>query len=182
MSGSLGFPLQLTDPGNYWDLRIVDDDIALDVGRQPLKLADRASIAQDIAHMIRERGYLTAMIAERDIRKRRYHMVLITIAVDDDTRIVLFVRPTDEHLVESGPVVAPAALADEIRLVLRTQCSPRHVPARIVAVPDLPRTRSGKLAELAVADVVHGRPVRNTEALANPESLELFLGLEELAR
>ena len=72
MAGTLGFPLQLTDPGNYWDLRIVDNDIALDVGRQPLKLADRASIAQDIAHMIRERGYLTAMIAERDARKRRY--------------------------------------------------------------------------------------------------------------
>lgn len=88
MAGTLGFPLQLTDPGNYWDLRIVDNDIALDVGRQPLKLADRASIAQDIAHMIRERGYLTAMIAERDARKRRYQMVLITIAVDDDKRIV----------------------------------------------------------------------------------------------
>ena len=80
MGGILGFPLQLTDPGNYWDLRIVGNDIALDVGRQPLKLADRASIAQDIAHMIRERGYLTAMIAERDPRKRRYQMVLITIA------------------------------------------------------------------------------------------------------
>ena len=88
MKGTLGFPLQLTDPGKYWDLRIVDNDIALDVGRQPLKLADRASIAQDIAHMIRERGYLTAMIAERDSRKRRYQMVLITIAVDDDKRIV----------------------------------------------------------------------------------------------
>ncbi len=61
---------------------------ATDVGRQPLKLADRASIAQDIAHMIRERGYLTAMIAERDVRKRKYQMVLITIAVDDDRRIV----------------------------------------------------------------------------------------------
>ena len=88
MAGTLGFPLQLTDPGKYWDLRIVDNDIALDVGRQPLKLADRASIAQDIAHMIRERGYLTAMIAERDVRKRKYQMVLITIAVDDDRRIV----------------------------------------------------------------------------------------------
>ncbi len=99
MSGSLGFPLQLTDPGNYWDLRIVDDDIALDVGRQPLKLADRASIAQDIAHMIPERGYLTAMIAERDVRKRKYQMVLITIAVDDDTRIV----PGTAQISESTP-------------------------------------------------------------------------------
>ena len=99
MKGTLGFPLQLTDPGNYWDLRIVDNDIALDVGRQPLKLADRASIAQDIAHMIRERGYLTAMIAERDARKRRYQMVLITIAVDDDTRIV----PGTAKITESTP-------------------------------------------------------------------------------
>ena len=99
MGGILGFPLQLTDPGNYWDLRIVGNDIALDVGRQPLKLADRASIAQDIAHMIRERGYLTAMIAERDVRKRKYQMVLITIAVDDDTRIV----PGTAQISESTP-------------------------------------------------------------------------------
>ena len=99
MGRILGFPLQLTDPGNYWDLRIVGNDIALDVGRQPLKLADRASIAQDIAHMIRERGYLTAMIAERDARKRRYQMVLITIAVDDDKRIV----PGTSRITESAP-------------------------------------------------------------------------------
>ena len=99
MNGTLGFPLQLTSPGNYWELRIVDNDIALDLGRQPLKLADRASIAQDIAHMIRERGYLTAMIAERDSRKRRYQMVLITIAVDDDKRIV----PGTAQITESAP-------------------------------------------------------------------------------
>jgi acetoacetyl-CoA synthetase len=92
---------------------------------------------------------------------------------DGDTRIVLFVR------------LAPGAALDDdlrtrIRQRLRTQCSPRHVPAVIVAVADLPRTRSGKLAELAVADVVHGRPVRNAGALANPESLELFVSLPQL--
>ena len=54
------------------------------------------------------------------------------------------------------------------------------MPAKIVAVPDLPRTRSNKLSELAVRDVVHGRPVANTEALANPEALEHFRDLEEL--
>lgn len=99
MSGSLGYPYQLTDPGDYWDLRIVDNDIPLDVGGQPLKLADRASIAQDIAHMLRERGYLTAMIAERDARKRRYYMVKITIDVDDDVRIV----PGTARIEESTP-------------------------------------------------------------------------------
>ncbi len=75
---------------------------------------------------------------------------------DDDTRIVLFVRVAGEQVTEMpGPVADE--LAAEIRRRLRAECSPRHVPARIVAVADLPRTRSGKLAELAVADVVHGR-------------------------
>jgi acetoacetyl-CoA synthetase len=90
-----------------------------------------------------------------------------------DTRIVLFVRLAPGARLDE-------ALVDRIRRRLREQCSPRHVPARTVAVADLPRTRSGKLAELAVVDVVHGRPVRNTEALANPESLALFADLPEL--
>jgi len=92
---------------------------------------------------------------------------------DDDTRIVLFVRPVEGALIDD-------AVRQEIKRVLRENCSPRHVPARIVVVADLPRTRSGKLAELAVADVVHGRPVRNVEALANPESLDLFVDLTDL--
>jgi acetoacetyl-CoA synthetase len=91
---------------------------------------------------------------------------------EDDTRIVLFVRLAEGTLTGD--------LQEEIRARLRTNCSPRHVPAKILAVADLPRTRSGKLAELAVADVVHGRPVRNREALANPESLDLFIDLPEL--
>jgi acetoacetyl-CoA synthetase len=94
-------------------------------------------------------------------------------AWDDDTRIVLFVRLAEAARLDD-------ALAAEIRRTLRENCSPRHVPARILAVADLPRTRSGKLAELAVADVVHGREVRNVEALANPESLALFDGLADL--
>lgn len=64
--------------------------------------------------------------------------------------------------------------------MLRTQASPRHVPAKIVQVDDIPRTRSGKIVELAVAAVVHGEPVRNVEALANPEALEQFRGRAEL--
>lgn len=79
-----------------------------------------------------------------------------------------------------------AALTDDLQQrlkgALRQQASPRHVPARIVAVDDIPRTRSGKIVELAVTDVVHGRPVRNVEALANPEALTLFADRPELAR
>ncbi len=92
---------------------------------------------------------------------------------DGDTRVVLFVR------------LAPGAILDDelrdtIRARIRTGATPRHVPAVIVTVDDLPRTRSGKLTELAVRDVVHGRPVKNAEALANPEALELFRDLPEL--
>jgi len=68
-----------------------------------------------------------------------------------------------------------------IRRRLRDNASPRHVPARIAQVSDLPRTRSNKISELAVADVVNGREVRNTEALANPESLEQYRNRPELA-
>jgi acetoacetyl-CoA synthetase len=86
---------------------------------------------------------------------------------DNDTRIVLFVRmAVGETLTDD--------LQAEIRRRLRSNCSPRHVPARIVEVADIPRTRSNKITELAVADVVNGRKVRNREALANPEALELF--------
>ena len=92
----------------------------------------------------------------------------------EDTRIVLFVR------------LAPGTELDEdlvraIKTRLRTEASPRHVPAVVLAVADLPRTRSGKLAELAVADVVHGREVRNVGALANPEVLGAFRGIVEIS-
>ena len=93
-----------------------------------------------------------------------------------DTRIVLFVRlraDSDGELTEE--------LTRRIREVIRANASPRHVPARVVAVDAVPRTRSGKLTELAVRDVVCGRPVHNTEAIANPEALEQFRDRPELA-
>ena len=63
---------------------------------------------------------------------------------------------------------------------MRKNCTPRHVPAKIVAVADIPRTKSGKITELAVRDAVHGRAVKNAEALANPEALALYRNLPEL--
>lgn len=86
---------------------------------------------------------------------------------DGDTRIVLFVvLAVGKQLDE--------ALQSRLRSLIRSRLTPRHVPALMVAVPELPRTRSGKLSELAVADVVNGRPVRNTEALSNPGCLVHF--------
>jgi len=64
--------------------------------------------------------------------------------------------------------------------VIRDNTTPRHVPAKIVQVPDIPRTKSGKIVELAVRQVVHGQPVKNVEALANPEALEHFRDRPEL--
>ena len=93
---------------------------------------------------------------------------------DDDVRVVLFVVLRDG-------VELDEALAARIRAVIREHATPRHVPAKIVAVPDIPRTISGKLAELAVRSTVHGEPVKNTDALANPESLAAFRDRSELA-
>ena len=71
-------------------------------------------------------------------------------------------------------------LDERIRGRIRDNTTPRHVPARIVQVSDIPRTKSGKIVELAVAKVVHGEEVKNREALANPEALDLFADLPEL--
>ncbi len=92
---------------------------------------------------------------------------------DNDTRIILFVK-----MVEPGSLSAD--IIDELRRNLRAKASPRHVPAVVLEVPDIPRTRSGKIVELAVTEVVHGRPVKNAEALANAEALEHFSGRSEL--
>ncbi len=91
-----------------------------------------------------------------------------------DTRVVLFVRL-------AAGVVLDHALKADIKARIRSGASPRHVPSIIIAVDDIPRTKSGKITELAVRDVVHGRAVKNTEALANPEALSLFKDLPELA-
>ena len=92
---------------------------------------------------------------------------------DDDVRVILFVRL-------APGVSLTEDLAKAIKTRIRTGASPRHVPAKIIAVGDIPRTKSGKIVELAVREIVHGRPVKNREALANPEALELFAGIEEL--
>ena len=91
-----------------------------------------------------------------------------------DVRVVLFVR------LKPG-IELTEALRTEIRTAIRTQTTVRHVPARIIAVPDIPRTLSGKLTELAVRNVIHGLPVKNVDALANPHALEHFRNLPELA-
>ena len=72
------------------------------------------------------------------------------------------------------------ALAERIRAQIRTNTTPRHVPAKVLQVPDIPRTKSNKIVELAVRSIVHGQPVKNVEALANPEALEHFRDRPEL--
>ena len=93
---------------------------------------------------------------------------------EGDTRIVLFVVMRDGIELDDG-------IRQYIKRRIRQHASPRHVPAVIAAVPDVPRTLSGKIAELAVREVVHGREVRNTTALANPEVLDAFRNRAELA-
>ena len=90
-----------------------------------------------------------------------------------DERIVLFVRLR-------GGLDLSDRLIDKIKQHIRRNTSPHHVPARVVQVRDIPRTKSGKMVELAVRQVIHGRPVKNRESLANPESLALYQNLPEL--
>jgi acetoacetyl-CoA synthetase len=90
-----------------------------------------------------------------------------------DTRVVLFVRLRDGLTLDDD-------LIQRIRNHVRQHASPRHVPAKVVQVQDIPRTRSGKIVELAVRDMVHGHPIKNKEALDNPEALEHFRDRSEL--
>ncbi len=92
---------------------------------------------------------------------------------DNDVRVVLFV------VLQEG-LTLDDALRDKIKRQIREGASPRHVPAVIVQVPDIPRTKSGKITEIAVRDIVSGREVKNKEALANPEALDYYRGLPEL--
>jgi acetoacetyl-CoA synthetase len=92
-----------------------------------------------------------------------------------DERVILFVK------LRLG-VELDDELRDRIRREIRENTTPRHVPARIVQVADIPRTVSGKIVELAVRNVIHGRPVKNSDALANPHALDLFRDLPELQR
>ena len=92
---------------------------------------------------------------------------------EDDIRIVLFVKLKEKAFLDEK-------LKTEIKNKLRQLVSPRHVPAKIISVADIPRTRSGKITELAVRDIIHGKKIKNIEALSNPEALDLFKDLAEL--
>ena len=92
---------------------------------------------------------------------------------EDDSRVILFVR-LREGLSLDEPLI------DKIKKTIRANTTPRHVPSKIIEVPDIPRTLSGKIVEIAVRKVVHGEVVKNTDSLANPEALEFYRNLEEL--
>lgn len=92
-----------------------------------------------------------------------------------DVRVILFL------ILKKGFALTPE-LMDKIKQQIRTQASPRHVPAKMIQVPDIPRTKSGKIVEVAVREIIHGRPILNRSALANPEALELYENLAELKK
>lgn len=92
---------------------------------------------------------------------------------DHDVRVILFV-------VLQQSAVLDEKLIQKIRSTVREKCTPRHMPAKVIQVPEIPRTKSGKIVELAVRDIVHNRQIKNLGALANPESLEYFRDIPEL--
>jgi acetoacetyl-CoA synthetase len=109
----------------------------------------------------------------------RFESVLESLAVsqdwENDTRVVLFVKMKSGFALNSD-------LIAQIKIALRSEASPRHVPELIIESPELPRTKSNKLVEMAVGDIINGREVRNRDALANPEALDWFAQVPELRR
>ncbi|MDG2071429.1 MAG: acetoacetate--CoA ligase, partial [Pseudomonadales bacterium] len=93
---------------------------------------------------------------------------------EDDTRVILFVV-LREGLTLNDDII------NELKLTIRKNATPRHAPAKVIQVGDIPRTISGKIVELAVRNVIHNEPVKNTDALANPKTLEYFRDLPDLA-
>jgi len=108
----------------------------------------------------------------------RFSDILESVAIgqtyQDDVRIVLFVKMREHCPLNES-------LINEIRHALKTQLSPHHVPAKILAVADIPRTFSGKIVELAVQQTVNNQPVKNVDAIANPNALDYFRNRSELA-
>jgi acetoacetyl-CoA synthetase len=100
--------------------------------------------------------------------------IVVAQELGDDTRVILFLRLQPGHALD-------ADLERRLRSSIRERASPRHVPAKILSVPDIPRTMNGKIVELAVREAIHGRPIGNRDALANPEALDYFRNLPELA-
>ena len=119
-------------------------------------------------------------IGTAEIYRQVEHLpeVLESIAVgqdwNHDVRVILFVRLREGLTLDD-------ALRDRIKKQIRDNTTPRHVPAKILQVTDIPRTISGKITEIAVRETIHGRPVKNTDALANPQALEQFRNRAELA-
>ena len=92
---------------------------------------------------------------------------------NDDVRIVLFITTKNDEELDNEKIKT-------IKARIRKNCSPKHVPSVVIKVPEIPRTKSGKIVELAVRKVIHGEMVNNKEAIANPESLEFFENLPQL--
>jgi acetoacetyl-CoA synthetase len=92
---------------------------------------------------------------------------------NDDVRIVLFITTKNDEELDDEKIKT-------IKTRIRKNCSPKHVPSLVIKVPEIPRTKSGKIVELAVRKVIHGETINNKEAIANPESLEFFENLPQL--
>ena len=92
---------------------------------------------------------------------------------DNDVRIVLFIVMNEKFILSED-------LLKKIKLQIRKNASPRHVPSKVIVVKDIPRTKSGKIVELAVKSTIEGNNIKNKEALANPKALEQFKNLKEL--
>ena len=142
------------------------------MGQYVILIAEGTSTVRAGRPVVSEDGVVDAVVVVELARESQKRLVADTLALAD-VRIVLFVRLREGLVLDD-------ALRARLRQRIREGTSPHHVPKVIVQVPDIPRTISGKITELAVRDVIHGRDVSNAEALANPQALALFRDLPEL--
>ena len=99
--------------------------------------------------------------------------IVVSQSWDNDVRIILF-------LVLNKPNSLDNLFIEKLKKTIRTEASPRHVPAKIIQVSDIPRTKNGKIVELAVKNIIEGNKIKNIEALANPDALKQFKNLKQL--
>ena len=116
----------------------------------------------------------TAEIYEVEKFKEIKESIVVGQSWDNDVRVILFIVMSKNFLLTD-------ILFDKIKSQIRKNASPRHVPSKIIVVKDIPRTKSGKVVELAVKNTIEGNKIKNTQALANPEALSQFRNLKELS-
>ena len=138
-----------------------------------VSLSTRLPVPLSVTVMVTDGVVLPSLSVGVQLKSPVAESIVIGQQWQDDVRVVLFVKLVDGLDLDDE-------LIQKIKLQIRKNTTPRHVPAKVLQVQDIPRTKSGKIVELAVRSIVHGETIKNIEALANPEALDEYASRSEL--